>query len=179
MNLGFDFDKIFIDYPPFIPATFINKIYKKKANGNLSYRIPRKPEQILRLITHYHHFRPPITKNLEFIKQLRSSFNHKNYLISSRFSFLKKTTESLIEKHSLEELFDGFYFNFRDQQPHIFKNQILQKLNINRYVDDDLHLLKYAASYNPKILFFWLNDKIKSNLSKNIIAITDISEMLK
>lgn len=178
MNLGFDLDKVFIDYPPFIPSKIIDRIYKKEFNGKLSYRIPGKPEQIIRLFTHYYFFRPPIRKNLEFIKRLRK-LNHKHILISSRFSFLKKTTERLIKKHRLDKLFNELYFNFDDQQPHIFKNQIIQRLKIDRYVDDDLRLLEYVSERNPKTLFFWLNNKIKNKLTKNLISITNLSEMLK
>lgn len=179
MNLGFDLDKVLIDYPPFIPAGVIDKIYKKESNGKLSYRIPQKHEQIIRLITHYHLLRPPISKNLAFIKTLKASSNHKHFLISSRFSFLKRTTEKLIKINKLDELFDELYFNFGNQQPHIFKNRIIQKLKIHRYVDDDLKLLEYVSDNNSKTLFFWLNSKIKKKLSKNLTAITNLSEMLR
>lgn len=179
MNLGFDLDKVFIDYPPFIPAKIIDKIYKKESNGVLSYRIPKKSEQIIRLFTHYSIFRPPISKNLLFIKKLRQSSRHHHFLISSRFSFLKNTTEKLISEYKLKDSFDGLYFNFDDQQPHIFKNKIIQKLKIHRYVDDDLKLLEYISNKNPKALFFWLNNKINKKLAKNLSAITDLSEMLK
>lgn len=179
MRLGFDLDKVFIDYPPFIPASIIDKIYKKRSHGTLSYRIPRKTEQIIRLFTHYHLFRPPIVKNLVFVKNLRKSSNHKHFLISSRFSFLKKTTERLILKHKLNELFNELHFNFDNRQPHIFKNQIIQRLKIDRYADDDLKLLEYVSEKNPKTLFFWLNNKVKKKLTNNLFSITDLSEMLK
>lgn len=179
MNLGFDLDKIFIDYPPFIPPEIINRLYKEKSDGLLAYRMPKKPEQILRIISHYHLFRAPISKNLEFVKKLKKRQNHKHFLISSRFSFLKKTTELVVKKNKLNELFDKLYFNFNDLQPHLFKNEIIRKLKIQRYVDDDLFLLKFVAAKNQKSLFFWLNNKVKKRLNKNIIAITDLSEMLK
>jgi hypothetical protein len=35
MNIGFDFDKVFVDYPPIIPDYFFDRFYKKKANGTL------------------------------------------------------------------------------------------------------------------------------------------------
>ena len=179
MNLGFDLDKVFIDYPPFIPDKIINRLYRKKSDGILSYRMPKKPEQILRIISHYHLFRAPIKKNLSFVENLKKGANHHHFLISSRFSFLKKTTEALIKKHKLNELFDELYFNFNDKQPHLFKNGIIQKLKLQRYVDDDLSLLEYISVHNPKTVFFWLNDKTKRKLTNNLFAINDISEMLK
>ena len=36
MNIGFDLDKVFIDTPPFIPKTVIEKLYKKKRQWNFN-----------------------------------------------------------------------------------------------------------------------------------------------
>lgn len=179
MNLGFDFDKIFIDYPPFVPDKIIDKLYKKNSNGKLLYRIPSKPEQIFRLITHHHYFRPPIKKNISFVKKAALQNHHKYYLISSRFSFLKEPTEILIKRHNLNNTFHGIHFNFNNKQPHLFKNSIIKKLKINRFVDDDLALLKYLCAKNKKTLFFWYNKRQKKKLGKNLYAITNLNQILK
>lgn len=177
MNIGFDLDKVLINYPPFIPATFIDKLYKKKDNGILLYRIPSKPEQALRLLTHFSPFRPPIKENLEFLKELAAKNTHKHYLISGRFGFLKDKTHQLIQKHNLDRVFEDMFFNFHDKQPHEFKDEIIKKYNIEKYVDDDRSLLEYLAEQNPHVLFFWLNSKIQKKLESNLIAITHLSQM--
>lgn len=178
MNLGFDFDKIFIDYPPFIPDTLIDRLYKKGTNGILSYRIPSKLEQIFRLTTHHPILRPPIHGNITFIKKLANEKKHKHYLISSRFGFLKKTTEQLIRQHEFDKVFDGLFFNFENQQPHIFKNKIIKQLYIHRYVDDDLPLLEFLTEKNPQIVFFWFNKVNYGLMKKNLFAITKLSSIL-
>ncbi len=177
MNIGFDLDKVFIDYPFFLPDFIIDRLYKKKANGQLIYRIPNKPEQMLRLLIHHPFLRQPIKENVEFMKDLASKNTHKHYLISSRLGFLKEKTLHLVKKHQLNKLFEDLYFNFENKQAHIFKNEIIQKLKIDMYVDDDLHLLKYLAQNNAKTKFFWLNKKIKKNLGKNLFAIKTLPEM--
>jgi hypothetical protein len=178
MNIGFDLDKIFIDYPPFIPDKIIDKLYKKKANGILLYRIPSKPEQILRNLSHLSILRPPIHENIAFLKKIPKDKN-KIYLISSRFGFLKTRTEKLMKEQGFDKIFDGMYFNFDNKQPHEFKNDIINKLHIDLYVDDDLHLLRYAAKQNPKTKFFWLNPTFeKKAITKNITAISKLSDML-
>lgn len=174
MNLGFDLDKVFINYPPFVPSYIIDRLYKKKANGTLLYRIPSRPEQVLRKITHYPLFRPPIKENIHFVKILAQEKKHKRYLISSRFGFLEKTTQALIKKYHFTSIFDDMFFNFENKQPHLFKNEVIKKLNIHMFIDDDLPLLKFLAKKNPKITFFWLNNKIDARITKNIIGITDI-----
>ncbi len=178
MNIAFDLDKIFINYPPFIPESLINRLYRKKVNGTLIYRIPSKPEQLIRKVSHLHYFRPPIRKNIDILKSLQKK-NNKFFLISSRYKFLEKLTDSIVKRNGLQSIFDGMFFNFKDKQPHVFKDEIIKKLNIDRYVDDDLYLLKFVAQSNPKTVFYWLNKTIHKPLARNLFAITNISEIMK
>lgn len=177
MNIGFDLDKIFINTPPLIPDKVIEKLYKAKGNGMLLYRIPSKAEQIIRLASHFPIFRQPIKENLEFIKEIASQNTHKYYLISSRFSFLKNKTHKIISKHNLDHIFEDMIFNFNDKQPHEFKDEIIKKYKIDRYVDDDRSLIDYLAKNNPDVLFFWLNSKIQKKLAQNLFGITHLSQM--
>lgn len=177
MNIGFDLDKIFINFPPLVPSKIIEWFYKGKSNGSLSYRIPSKPEQFLRLLIHFPILRKPIKENIKFLKKLAAENTHTYYLISSRFGFLKKTTEKLVQKYGIDKIFKSLHFNFLNEQPHLFKNQMIKKLKINSYIDDDLPLLNFLADKNPKTKFFWLNNKISKPLGKNLSAVKNISEM--
>lgn len=177
MKIGFDLDKIFIDYPPFIPTNLIDRLYKQKSNGVLLYRIPSKLEQIIRVISHYPFLRPPILENIEFVKKLTSNKKNKYYLVSSRFSFLKDQTDNIIGKYNLSKIFNSMFFNFQDQQPHTFKDQVIKKMKIDLYVDDDLPLLEYLANKNINTKFFWLNRKGSKPLGGNLFAIRDLGGM--
>lgn len=177
MNIGFDLDKIFINFPPLVPSKIIDLFYKGKPNGSLKYRIPSRLEQIVRIFSHYPFFRPPITENMEYVKNLALANKNKYYLISSRFSFLEKKTSALIKSYNLDKIFNAMYFNYENNQPHEFKDEVIKKLNLDMYVDDDLQLLEYLTHNNPKIKFFWLNKKISKPLQKNLFAIKNISEM--
>jgi hypothetical protein len=179
MNIGFDLDKIFINLPPLVPSTAIDLFYKEKTNHKLRYRIPSRLEQIVRIISHHPFFRSPITENLEYIKNINAKNINHYYLVSSRFGFLKKRTDDLIKKHNLDKIFKAMYFNYGNQQPHEFKNEIIKKLNLDIFVDDDLQLLEYLIAENPKIKFFWLNDKVSKQLKKNLFAIKNLSEIFK
>ena len=179
MNIGFDLDKVLIDYPPFVSPKIIDRLYKKKDNGVLIYKIPGYPEQVIRRLSHLSILRPPIKKNMNFLKSISKEKN-KLYLISSRFNFLKSRTAKLVKRHGLDKVFDATYFNFKNDQPHIFKNGIIKKLKLDIYVDDDLSLLKHVAANNLKTKFFWLNDLgLDKKISKNISAISNIESMLQ
>lgn len=177
MKLGFDLDKIFVDYPPLIPDSLIDRLYKKKANGKLLYRIPSRPEQVIRKLSHYHRLRPPIKANLDFLNSLIKESNEL-YLISSRFGFLEKQTLSLIHNLGLDKIFKAMYFNFENKQPHLFKDEVLKKLKLDIYVDDDIHLLKYVVKGNTFTKFFWLNTSSKTEgLPKGITHISSLPEI--
>jgi len=177
MNIGFDFDKVFIDYPPFFPAKVIDKLYKQKDNGILLYRIPTYPEQLFRKATHLPFFRPAIKENLAVLKSISKKKNQL-YLISSRYNFLRNETNRLIQKHELDKIFDHMYFNYDNEQPHLFKEKILKTLHLDLYIDDDLSLLRHVAKSNPKTKFFWLNHTTESKpLAKNITEIKKLTEI--
>jgi hypothetical protein len=177
MKIGFDFDKVFIDYPPFLPSILFDKCYKQQDNGILKYRIPSPPEQLLRKALHLPFLRPLIKENFAVLKKIPQKDNNL-YLISSRYHFLKPETQRLIKKYNLQNIFTKMYFNFNNEQPHEFKNTILQQLHLDYYIDDDLSLIKHAAKSNPNTTFFWLNyrNKIK-HVSNNIIPITTLAEI--
>ncbi|OGM60854.1 hypothetical protein A2892_04335 [Candidatus Woesebacteria bacterium RIFCSPLOWO2_01_FULL_39_10b] len=178
MKIGFDLDGIFIDKPPFIPKKLIDRLYGSYDHG-LSYRFPSKPEQWIRNITHISLFRPAIWENIQKIKSTCTQNAHHYYLISSRFGFLKARTEYLLNKYELSGIFDNIYLNFNNEEPHIFKENILKKLRFDRYIDDDLPLLEFLAKHNPKIVFFWLNKKSNLRLLGNLITTTNLQAILK
>lgn len=179
MNVGFDLDKIFINFPPLVPSKIIDFLYKGQSNNSLTYRIPSKVEQFIRIVSHYPFFRLPITENMNYVKNLTSANKNKYYLISSRFSFLKKRTDSLIKRYNFEKIFDAMYFNYSNDQPHKFKEEIIKKLNLDMYVDDDLQLLEYLIKKNPTTKFFWFNKKLSKKINSNLYAITNLKEMFK
>ena len=84
-----------------------------------------------------------------------------------------------MKKHSFDKIFSGRYFNFDNKQPHLFKAEVLKKLKIDIYVDDDLHLLKYVAKENPKTMFYWLTPvETNEKLPKNIKPVHRLPDIL-
>ncbi len=178
MNIGFDLDRIFINTPPFIPNWIIDKLYKERDNGVLLYRIPGTFEQKIRQLSHIRYFRPAITENIIVLKELSESKKHKIFLVSSRFGFLNKQTQMLMQKYGLTKLFKQIYCNINNEQPHEFKNRVIQEKRIDVFVDDDLSLLTYLAKKNPKKNFYWLNNKENLSLSENLYAISRLQNFL-
>lgn len=172
-RVGFDFDKVFVQYPPLIPDSFINWIYKKK-NKTLAYRMPGSIEQRIRIFSHYPIFRHPIHHNISSLKKLYKKYPL--YLISGRLGFLDKRTEQWLNKFPIKKYFKETYFNFDNEQSHVFKNRVIKSLKITHYIDDDLDLLLYLAKNNPKVYFYWLD---KNAFSKRYIPFDNIKKITK
>lgn len=175
MNIGFDLDGIFIDTPPFVPKPLIEWLYRKH-NHTLAYRIPTKPEQFIRKVSHIAMFRPPIKQNIQFMKQ-QKHIKHTYFLISGRFGFLQKETEAILRTHAIDGMFSKVMLNTDNEQPHLFKNMMVKKWKIDRFVDDDLPLLKFLAQENPQTVFFWLHGMRKKMTQKNLCTIIHLSEV--
>lgn len=176
MKIGFDLDKVFVDYPLFIPDALIDRLYKRKIKNELFYRIPAKPEQLLRQVSHYHGFRAPITENIFFLHSLPKK-KYTLFLISSRFGFLEKQTYSLLKTIGIDKVFKGMYFNFSNEQPHLFKERVLKKLALDIYIDDDLQLLEHVSKTNKKTKFFWLHKANKVKPPDNIVPINHLKDL--
>lgn len=178
-RIGFDFDKIFVDYPPFIPGKLIEFFYKKHTHS-LSYRIPGKFEQKLRIASHTPLFRPALEKNIRTLKKIYDSNNFQIYLVSSRFSFLRERTKAWNKKNKISDFFEKMYFNYNDEQPHEFKSKIIRQEKITKFVDDDLSLLIYLSKQNPDVKFYWItSSKHPSRLPGNVKKIKTLDEFYK
>lgn len=178
MNIGFDLDEILVSHPPIIPAFLIALLYRGTPKKILHYRTPGLFEKQLRVFSHHPLLRPILKRNLSFIKELSKRKGYRLHLISSRFSFLKNRTETFVNHNGFKKLFTTIHFNYSDKQPHEFKEAILKTLHLDKYIDDDLLLLQYLAERFPKTMFYWLNSYKKEKLTKNIIAITNINQMV-
>jgi len=188
MIIGFDFDRVFINYPPFVPGFLIDFLYKGKSylrrkNGKteLTYRFPGMMEQQLRIFSHAPVFRHPIEKNVKALKEICKQKNCKTYLVSSRFGFLKQRTETLLVKEKLTQYFTGVHFNYDNKQPHKFKEETIKKLKIDTYIDDDLDLATYLLKRMPTLRLFWIHNgrAVKRDIPNGITPISDLSEFIE
>lgn len=179
MKIGFDLDRIFINYPPLIPSGLIDWFYRDHSKSSLSYSIPKSPlSQLIRTLSHLSPFRPTIKENIRFVHHLSQNLPpHHLFLISSRYKFLEKLTYELLQKCKLSPLFQAIYLNTQNEQPHLFKESVIKKLQIDLYIDDDLELLKYLKKHCPQTKFLWYNPEGDENPFPTITTIQKLNEI--
>lgn len=181
MKIGFDLDRVFINYPPLIPPSLIDWLYQNHQSKKLSYRFPHSSlERLFRRLTHFYLLRPKIEKNIHLIQNFpRNPHHHSLYLVSSRYQFLEDLTNKILKRYDLTPFFSSIHLNTKNEQPHFFKKRIINKLQLNLFIDDDLELLGYLKKHCPKIKLLWYNPAKKTTPHKNITAITDLKQIKK
>ena len=185
-RIGFDFDRVFVSYPPLVPNSIIDFLYRHSFSlgfgdsNTLSYRFPGQLEQRIRILSHTPILRQPIKKNLDSLERISKKIPCDLYLVSSRYSFLKKRTLRWVSKNQIDRHFKGLYFNYKDLQPHLFKDQVIKKLKLDEFIDDDLDLTLYLSRKNPSVQFYWINNrKINKPLPENVKQIKNLKEFEK
>ncbi|MDO8570411.1 MAG: hypothetical protein Q7R97_02400 [Candidatus Daviesbacteria bacterium] len=190
MKIGFDLDRIFIDFPPFVPPRLIDWLYKRSlreifslkdhCQKDLAYSIPKSPvSKLVRRTSHISPLRPPIKKNIKILSQILLNPTLNLYLISSRYQFLEKLTYKLLHKYDLMTPFAKIFLNTSNEQPHLFKEKILKKLNLDLFIDDDLDLLRYLQTKNLKTKLLWYNPSCKNCETHGIDTVTNLAEIIE
>lgn len=164
MKIAFDLDGVIVDKPPLIPKKLLERLFRGKNKNGLHYRFPgSKLEQRIRKISHFYLFRPPMRKNIKFIRRLAQDKKYELYAISGRYSFLAKETAIWLEKRKINGLFKKTFINLENQQPHLFKERILMRIKPEIFIDDDCLLVDFLRLRHKNLhIFCYQKDKTVS-----------------
>ena len=132
---------------------------------------------MIRKITHFYLFRPPIKQNIEFIKEIAKNSKYEIYAVSGRYLFLKRETEKWFEKRKIKNLFKKVYLNVENEQPHLFKEKKLKEIGAQIFIDDDEILAGYLADRSKNIKIFCLSNS--DGISKSTTRIHSLASCLK
>ena len=168
-KIAFDLDGVIVDKPPLIPKALLERLFKGGGGKKLHYHFPHSLlGQFIRKLSHFYIFRPPIKNNISFIKEIAKNGQYELYVVSGRYSFLEKETKKWLEKRKLKGLFKKIYLNKEDEQPHIFKEKILKRIEPDIFIDDDEEIVDYLCQKikGPRIYCF-TSKEITANGSSN------------
>ena len=146
LRIGFDFDGV-IAYNPLrifrLPVTFFKEILLKQKKTK--FFIPKtKIEKWFWSLLHETSIFP--ATGIEDLKKLIRKGKIEAYIITGRYSFLEKSFHRWLKRHKLDNLFTGYYLNKADEQPHLFKEKIIQKLKLDMFIEDNWDIVRYLNS---------------------------------
>jgi len=159
LKVGFDLDGVLLYNPAriFRPIIYFIKKYILKRKTNQFYYPKNKLEQFIWLFLHKSSLFP--AKGIDEIKQLIKEKKIKAYVISARYESLKEDFLFWKKKIDPENLFSSWYYNEKNDQPHLYKEKMIKKLNLDIFVEDNWDIVKYLKTQNSKL-------KTKSDLVK-------------
>ncbi len=156
IRVGFDLDGVILYNPiriarPFI-ALFKELLLRKK---DLSFYYPKSTlEQYLWKILHKSSIF--IAPGLDDVKKLVKNKKIKAYIITARYSFMGKELLYWFKKKELDRIFSELYYNKHDEQPHLFKERLIKKLDLDYYVEDNFDIVKHLHTQKAtKVLWIF------------------------
>ena len=155
LRVGFDFDGV-IAYNPFrivrAPIAFV----KKNILGvkKLEFFYPQAQwQQIFWRVLHDSSVFP--AKGMDLLEKLVKEEKIEAHLITGRYSFLDTHLDRWLIKHNVKNVFKTINWNVGDEQPHLFKEKMVKKYDLDIFIEDNLDIVKYLRN-NSEAKIYWI-----------------------
>lgn len=167
LRVGFDLDGVLLYNPARIirPIIFFIKKYILKRDLNKFYYPKNKIEKTIWWILHKSSLWPAhgVKEIINLIKQKKI----KAYVVSARYELLEKDFTRWINIIDPDKVFSGCFYNNKNDQPQLFKEKMINKLNLDIFVEDNWDIVSYldlkSKGQNPKTKIFWIYNLLDRN----------------
>jgi len=155
IRIGFDFDGV-VAYNPLriirAPITFIKRRILKK--HHTEFYIPTSPlMKFLFWLPHQWSFFPG--KGMGYLKQLVQEGKVEAYIVSGRYGYLDAQIPTWLNQRGLQDVFTAVYANEQNEQPPLFKERMLKKLQLDYFIEDNLDIVEYLVM-RTKTRIYWI-----------------------
>src|SRR3989344_5716008 len=164
IRLGLDFDGV-VAYNPFrlirAPITFVkrNLLGKRKLNF---YYPKNEAEKLIWKILHDSSILP--SKGIDLLEDLIKSEQIEAHIISGRYNYLEDHLVAFLDKHKIKKLLKTININKNDKQPHMFKEEIVNKLKLDYFIEDNLDIVLHLNN-KSKTKIIWIYNLIDKFIS--------------
>lgn len=164
LRVGFDFDGVIMYNPARVIRPIVSFFKKRKLLFNrkeLEFFIPKtKFEKMFFILLHQSSIFPAI--GLDEIKKLVDAGEIEAYVITGRFSFLEPDFNRWLKKIEAKHIFKACYYNKNDEQPHLFKERMINELKLDLFIEDNWDIVNYlhrkfwTKAGNQKTRIYWI-----------------------
>lgn len=86
------------------------------------------------------------------------------YIITSRYDFLKPDFDYWIKKLNAQSAFKGCYYNKTNLQPNMYKHHMIQKLELDYFVEDNWGVIQKLNGSLKKVKIIWVSNFLDRNI---------------
>lgn len=143
IKVGLDFDGV-VAYNPFRVIRAVMSFLKRDLLGmkKLKFWYPQKRwEQIFWIVVHQSSIFP--ARGVDLLETLVKEGKIEAHLVTARYSFLDNHLYNWLKKYKLTHIFKTITLNKHDEQPHIFKEKMIEEFKLDYFIEDNLDIVKY------------------------------------
>ena len=144
IRVGFDMDGVLL-YNPFRivrPIMAFIKKYILKRKTTKFYLPKSSAEQFIWTVIHKSSVFQ--ADGINDIHRLVKEGKIEAYVVTSRFSGLKKDVEYWFNKINKENTFTQCFYNDGDEQPHMYKEKMIRDLHLEYFVEDNWDIIQHV-----------------------------------
>lgn len=164
IKLGVDFDGV-VSYNPFRLVRAPWALFKSKILGikKLTFFYPEGDfQKFIWRIMHDSSIFP--ARGTQLLQELTQENIIETHLITGRFNFLEDHLYGWLDKYEMEKIFTSVNLNSKDEQPHLFKEEVIRQLGIDIFIEDNWDIVDYLARRDRKfgrpVKIFWIYNLI-------------------
>jgi uncharacterized HAD superfamily protein len=172
IRIGIDLDGV-LALQPMNGFWFHLRLLKEKLLKKLSVRAYYLPKSSLEKLAWkvINQRRKPFANKNRSLNEVYKLPNVELYLITSRYSFMKQITADWLNRHNFLKYFKEIIYNHGDKNPHSFKVDIVNKLNLQYFIDDDWETISaLQAQTTTNIIWILEQHKKIKNIPIQITA---------
>jgi hypothetical protein len=145
LKVGFDLDGVLLYNPARIVRPLISTLKKKQVcihRQELEFYVPQKRwEEIMWEL--FHKSSIFLAPGFKLIGRLKQQNIITPYLITGRFGHLQADFQKWKAKMGADELFVQAVMNKDDQQPHLFKQRMINQFELDVFIEDNWDIVHY------------------------------------
>lgn len=164
LKVGFDFDGVLLYNPTRIvraPVVLFKHFFMPRREKK--FTIPKgRIAKFAWKMAHLSSFM--IAPGLSEIERLVRAGKIEAHIITARFDFLEHDFKKKLQSVNKSGIFTSAHFNKKNEQPHLFKERMINELKLDAFVEDNYDIVNYLSKKQvAKVL--WIYNIFDRNIS--------------
>lgn len=159
LRVGFDFDGVILYNPARILRPFLTYLRgKKTSNGQnklVFYHPKGEIKRVFWWLAHQSSLFP--AKGLQEVYEMIQLKKIEGHIVTGRSTYLKSDFERRLRSIKANQYMASWNISENDEQPHEFKQRMIEELKLDCYVEDNWSIAQYLSKHTSAKIF-WISN---------------------